>query len=662
MFDIIDIGREWVADEINGLTDTITHISPSVFNEQTRYLPESVTSIPGFIRYDVNPFMREIIDCADIESPVREVNLMKGVQITYSTALESIVLYCAAKVRTLPMMYMTADKDLAAARIENNFIPMFNQSDLGHIIRSSDEGNSRKTGKTANHLQFAGGAYLVPFGAINASKMRSFSIAVMLKDEIDAWPDAVGRGGRDGCPDKLSDGRLKGYWERRKIFRGSTPLEWNTSKIYKQYKRGDQRQYMVSCRACGFSQVLKWETLDKETGVVGGFTWEIDDGTLVHESVRYHCQKCGHAHEEHDKEILFSEEHGAHWKPTAKPVEPGIRSYHLPAMYSPIGMAPWYSIVADYIEAYDRDTRKVKDITKYRVFYNNVLAMPFKTTGSKIQFTQVSAHRRSSYMLGQIPNTYATEYAGSPILFLMCLIDVHKSNLAVSVFGWCQDSKPFLIDYDRYEAEDCTDIDSPVWGRVQELVEEKIYTADDGREYSILMTLIDAGYANDTVTSFCSGYASGVYPILGRDRAAKNQTIKEFAEFTTQAGTTGFRILVDHYKDRMSPVLRRLWTEDDGPQKAYHFNAPINVTDKQLKELTVESIKEKIDPNGNASYSWERPQGVPNELWDLLGYGYAAAEIYAWQVCIQHFKLETIDWERFWAWCLNNLVDPVKTS
>jgi phage terminase large subunit GpA-like protein len=660
MFDIIDIGREWVAEEINALTDTITHVSPSAFNEQTRYLPESVTSIPGFIRYDVNPFMREIIDCADIESPVREVNLMKGVQITYSTALESIVLYCAAKVRTLPMMYMTADKDLAAARIENNFIPMFNQSDLGHIIRSSDEGNSRKTGKTANHLQFAGGAYLVPFGAINASKMRSFSIAVMLKDEIDAWPDAVGRGGRDGCPDKLSDGRLKGYWERRKIFRGSTPLEWNSSKIYKQYKRGDQRQYMVSCRACSFSQVLKWETLDKETGVVGGFTWEVEDGTLIHESVRYHCQKCGHGHSDHDKEILFSKEHGAHWKPTAKPVEPGIRSYHLPAMYSPIGMAPWYSLVADYIEAYDRDTRKVKDITKYRVFYNNVLAMPFKTTGAKIQFTQVSAHRRSAYMLGQVPNKYATEYAGSPILFLMCQIDVHKSNLAVSVFGWCQDSKPFLIDYDRYEEDDCTDIESPVWARVQELVEEKVYTADDGREYGILMTLIDAGYANDTVTSFCSGYASGVYPILGRDRAAKNQTIKEFAEFTTQAGTTGFRILVDHYKDRMSPVLRRLWTEDDGPQKAYHFNAPVNVTDKQLKELTVESIKEKIDPNGNASYSWERPQGVPNELWDLLGYGYAGVEIYAWLICIQHFELETIDWEQFWAWCRNNLVDPVE--
>ena len=211
------IGADWIVSEVEGLTDHITHVSPSAYNEENRYLPESVTSIPGFIRYDVNPFMREIVDCFDIDSPVREVNLKKGVQITYSTVLESGALYFMGHVKTLPVMYLTADKELATARIENNFLPMLNHSGLAHIIRSSDEGNSRKTGKTANHLQWEGGGYLVPFGAKNADKMRSYSIAVMLKDEIDAWPDIVGK---DGDPDALSDDRCSGYWERRKIFRG----------------------------------------------------------------------------------------------------------------------------------------------------------------------------------------------------------------------------------------------------------------------------------------------------------------------------------------------------------------------------------------------------------------------------------------------------------
>jgi len=646
-----EVGADWIVEQVEGLTEKVFHVKPSDFNEANRYLPESVTSIPGFIRYDVNPFMREIIDCADIESSVREVNLMKGVQITYTTLLESVMLYYMAHIKTVPMMYMTADKELATARVENNIIPMINQSGFEHIIRSSDETNTRKTGKTMNHLQWEGGGYLVPFGARTADKMRSYSIMVLLKDEIDAWLDKVGK---DGDPDKLSDGRCKGYWERRKIFRGSTPLIEGTSKIYKQYCRGDQRHYNVLCLSCGFPQVLRWSATDKETGVVGGFAWEIEDGVLNLESVRYLCQNCGHAHHEHDKERLFSEDHGAHWKPTTRPVEPGIRSYHLPAMYSPIGMAPWSSLVSDYLEGFDAVERKVKDIGKYQVFYNNVLAEPFRVQGFEIRFTSVSAHRRAVYRLGQIPNEYAIEYSDSPILFLTCQVDVHKTNLAVAVMGWCRDARPYVIDYWRYELEgnedDCSEPSSPVWSRLRALIEEAEYIADDGKQYKIVLTLIDAGYANSTVTSFCADYAGGVFPILGRDRPAKNQTIKEFAEFTTQSGTIGYRILVDHYKDRMAPVLRRDWTEDAGPQKVYHFNAPVDITDKQLKELTVETRREKKDENGNITYVWHRRGNARNELFDLLGYGYAAVDILAWSICIQHFEEPTIDWARFWTY------------
>jgi len=652
---IDEIGAEWIISEVEGLTDEIFHVSPSQYNEENRYLPESVTSIPGFIRYDVNPFMREIVDCFDVDSPVREVNLKKGVQITYSTVLESGALYFMGHVKTLPIMYLTADKELASARIENNFLPMLAHSDLGHIIRSSDEGNSRKTGKTSNHLQFEGGGYLVPFGAKNADKMRSYSICVMLKDEIDAWPETVGK---DGDPDKLSDGRCKGYWERRKIFRGSTPLIKGSSKIEKAYLRGDQRKYNVNCLSCGFAQVLRWSSLDKETGIIGGFTWELDDGILLLDSVRYLCQKCGHPHHEHDKERLFSEDHGAKWVPTARPVEPGIRSYHLPALYSPIGMAPWYSLVSDYLDAYDVVNKKVKDVGLYQVFYNNVLAEPFEIMGSKIRFSSVSAHRRAVYRLGQIPNNHAEIHSGSKILFLTCLVDVHKQNLAVSVMGWCRDAKPYLIDYWRFETDgkdddDCGELSCPVWGRLRELIEEKEYTADDGAKYRIAMTLIDAGYVNDTVTTFCSDYASGVYPILGRDRPAKNQVIKEFAEFTTQAGTVGYRILVDHYKDRLAPVLRREWEEGAGQQNKYHFNAPIDTSDKQLKELTVETRREIKDEKGNVSYYWHRPGNAKNELWDLLCYGHASVEILAWAICIQHFAAETVDWPRFWDYIEN---------
>lgn len=644
MIETNNIGAEWLAESVGAMTDHIKRVKPSDFNEEHRYLPASVTNLPGYLRYAVNPFMREIVDCFDVDSPVREVNLKKGVQITYSTAIESGFLYFLGHVKTLPIMYMSADKELALARIENNFIPMINHSGMADLIRSSDEGNSRKSGKTKDHIQFAGGGYLVPFGAKNADKMRSFSIAVMLKDEIDAWPDKVGK---DGDPDDLSDGRLKAYWDSRKIFRGSTPLIKSTSKIEKAYQDGDQRQYFVRCKHCGFEQVLRWSTKDN----VGGFKWDLDqNGTLINSSVRYCCQKCGGPHYEHDKAKLFSPENGAEWRPTAHPRKAGVRSYHLPAFYSPIGMQPWYACVESYLSGFDPVERKVIDIGKYQVFYNNILGEPFEIMGSKIQFTSVSNHRRTIYRLGQIPNSHAVQFAGSPILFLTCQVDVHKSFLAVSVFGWCVDAKSYVIEYLKIEGDDFSDLSCPGWGELRKIIEEKTWTADDGKEYKLAITVIDSGYSNDTVVQFCAEYVNAVYPILGRDGPSKNQAIKEFAQFDTQSGTVGYRIVVNHYKDRMAPVLRRDWVEDAGVQPAYHFNAPIDLTDEQIKELTVESRREVTDADGRTSYVWHRPGNARNELWDLLCYGHAIVEIYAWNVCIKQFGLATIDWPRFWKW------------
>lgn len=654
MIDINRVGEDWTVEQVEALTDKITHVKPSAFNEANRYLPGSVSSMPGYIRYNVTPYMREIVDCLSTRSPIRDITLMKGVQVAYTTAvLEAAAFYYMAHIKTLPIMYMSADKDLADARIENNFIPMLNESGFGDIIRSSDELSSRKTGKTKKHLQFEGGGYMVPFGAVNANKMRQYSIAIMLKDEVDGWPLTVGRADvKEGDPDKLSDDRTLGYHDTRKILRGSTPLIMGVSKVHKAFLKGDQRKYMVLCNACSFAQFLRWSTLDKITGMIGGMLWDTDGGVLIAESVRYACRNCGHEHFEHDKEKLFSEEHGAHWKPTARPVNPLRRSYHLPAMYSPIGMRPWSSCVADYLEAYDESAERVIDVSAYQVFYNNVLGEPFEIMGSKVYFKNVSAHRRTAYRLGQVPNEYATANSESPILFLTMTVDVHKENLAVAVMGWTKRARCYLVDYWRFETAeaeaDCTELESSVWGRLRELIDEKEYEADDGKKYRICLTLIDAGYANDTVVNFCNEWNAGVYPILGRARPAKNQQIKEFGEWETTLKTTGYAITVDHYKDRIADVLRRQWVKESGPQGAYHFNAPVDTTDKQLIELTKETRREKDDGRGNISYEWHRPGNARNELWDLLVYGHAAVEILAYGICIKHFELEKIDWDRLW--------------
>jgi phage terminase large subunit GpA-like protein len=332
-----------------------------------------------------------------------------------------------------------------------------------------------------------------------------------------------------------------------------------------------------------------------------------------------------------------------------------VRSYHLPAFYSPYGFGTWYKCVLDYIESYDAESKRVLSIAKYQQFYNNTLGVPFRPfVGSHINFVSASSHRRSIYNYGEIPNNFANTYSGSKILLVVCTVDVQKKFLSVATHGFCIDQRSYLLDYWKFEVSDdepdCTELNSDVWSHLRSIIEEKEYTADDGTKYKIALTLVDAGYANDTICRFCSDYATGVYPILGRDRAAKHQSIKEFADFRTQVGTVGYRILVDHYKDRMFPVLRREWSKENGEQSIYHFNAPINCTDEQLKELTVEELKTKRDERGVISNYWYRPGGARNELWDLICYAHAAVEILAYSICIEQFGADNVDWPKFWEY------------
>ena len=200
----------------------------------------------------------------------------------------------------------------------------------------------------------------------------------------------------------------------------------------------------------------------------------------------------------------------------------------------------------------------------------------------------------------------------------------------------------------------CDQLECSVWGEIRRLIDTKVYTADDGAKYGITATLIDAGYVQPVVVEFCKQFdsAQGVFPILGRDRPANNQRVSEFGEWETQDKTIGYRIFVDHYKDRLAPALRGSWFEDSGQvQPYYHFNAPVDTTDSELKELTVETIRERVnETSGVVSYYWYRPGNARNELWDLLVYGSAAVEIVAWNVCIKWFELEEMNWPHFWGY------------
>lgn len=642
---------EWLRDQIETVPHSHEVITPSEWAERDRYLPPSVTMMPGQFRFSRSPFLKEIVDCMSVDSPIREVALMKGVQIGATTGvLENAIGYFMAHVQTSPMMLVTADRELAALRLENNVIQMVQLSELGHLIKSSDEKNPRKTGSTGKKIEWVGGGFLIPQGANSANKMRQTSIEIMLRDEIDGWPDVVGT---QGDPIELTFGRTKGYEASRKIFDASTPLVKGTSKIERRFLRGDQRHYFVRCLRCGFPQVLsgygrdfKWRSTDPQTGEVTGLVWETDGGLLVPESVRYCCKDCGHGHTNHEKTQLLSPDHGAEWRPTAEPIGHEVRSYHLSALYSPV--QSWQESVRGWLAAWDEENARVRDKGQLQVFYNNILGLTWEVTGDKVRPSQVYPHRRSEYIYGQVPNEFARDYCGGPIVLLTCAVDVHGDNLAVGVFGWTRGGRAILIDYWRLRG-DTEHLDDPgTWIALRDILESREYVADDGTRYRIWLTLVDAGFRSDQVKRFCGQYEGGVYPIFGRTETARSKRNDKtnFQPFKADPlGVVSYGILVDRYKDRWSAALKRDWS-GLGEQPAPFFNAPEDATNPQLEELAVEvrrAVEDK-DTGQVIGHEWHRPGNAANELWDLLVYNTAAMEIVAWDVCVNQFEADEVDW------------------
>lgn len=615
----------------------------SEWSETERYLPPSVTTKPGMFSFDVCPYFREVADCFSSESPVRQVDLMKGVQIMGTTAvLENVIGYYIAHESNCPMMLVTADKQLADLRIDKYIVPLLEGSGLSHLIQNNDSLSKNRSGKTKDQISFAGGGFLIPFGANSSNKLRSTSIKILLLDEIDGFKTSVGK---DGDPIRLVIDRTSSYEHSRKILKLSTPTVKGASNIESHFNRGDKRYYHVPCKHCGEKQVLRFNGVHKETGEVYGLVWETNGGILDPKSVKYLCKYCGGEHTDADKVDMLA---GGEWIATATPEEPTRRSYHISALYSPYGFKTWKSCVLDYLSAWDVEKNKPKSIEALKVFYNNVLGETFEERSDKLDLGIVSEHRRREYKYGEIPTSLAERSCGEEILLLTCAVDVHKSNLAVAVFGWTVNHRAFVVDYFRFEG-DCLDVNSQPWQDLRRLIYDKIYQDEHGRKYRIALTMVDSGYAQHVVLEFCSS-TDGTVAIKGIHNAQRGATFSEFKVTETKLGIQAVNVNVNFYKDRWYPSLKRKWKESE-EQPEYCFNVPIDATDVQLKELTTEIKTPDIDPITKALRGFKWVRSGDNELFDLLMYNNACLDLLAYDLIVRIGERDSVNWPEFWEFC-----------
>jgi len=352
------------------------------------------------------------------------------------------------------------------------------------------------------------------------------------------------------------------------------------------------------------------------------------------------------------------------WIPTKKPLTPFHRSYHLPSLYSPVGMRTWTSLINDWLECWDVLNDIPKDMDLLQQFYNNVLAESFTQPGEALDKHKVMMHRRNFYKSGVVPNESARRFSGGQVQLVTCAVDVHKRHLDVEVVGWCKHATFYSLEwlvFETKEGEDIDDMNSSPWMRLRDMLENKVYVSDDGKRYGIQLTLIDSGYKQDTVMNFCSEYSAGVLAIAGREMPPKAASFKYFWTMDVKTGTRLIGITTTLYKDRMNACLRRDW---DGVrvQPAGHPNFPQDYPDEFFKQLCAETKKEKINATTGQSmgWFWDRPPNAANHAWDLTVYNAAALDMVAMDICGLTLGLQTpegkpyIDWVAFWEYVERN--------
>jgi phage terminase large subunit GpA-like protein len=627
---------EAAADSLDFIPDHVNRITVGEWAEEKRILPVGLTSMPGPFRWNVAPYMREIADCLSESSDVTEVAVMKGAQVTFTVGvLENFIGYII-DVAPGPTMFISADKGMAETSVELRVDRMIESAGLASKVYSqSEKRHNKKTGDTKSKKEFAGG-FLLAIGPNVGAKLRIFSVRYEVFDEVDAYPMEIGAADKtrgktanEGDPVALAKKRTVSFERIRKILYGSTPLDDATSRIKPLFKKGDQRYYFVPCKYCGHMQRLRWRDDD------GTFRLKFktdETGRLVVSSVHYECEKCGRHWKNEDKEFFLP---AGEWRPTAEPSEPGFRSYHISALYSPVGMQSWEGICQEWIDAKE-------DLTKLRAFVNTVLGETWVEQGEAPRYERIMM-RREEYKTGSLP-------PGAQPLIVTVGADVQADRIAVEIVAWGRDKESWSVQYVEIPGN-TADIDSEAWTSLAKLLSEQ------PAGIPVFRALIDSGFNSPVVYQFCERFSQGVLPVKGDARLQADRGTSRVYALRDVPGYYVKRVDLDpgHLKQEIYNSLGRGTPEGKSPTAPFpgycHF--PFDYDEKYFRMLTAEQRVRESTHDGKGRMVWHLQHGRRNEALDCRVYALGCLSV-AYGERLREIQEEDEElakeysWTKFW--------------
>jgi phage terminase large subunit GpA-like protein len=439
-------------------------ITVTQWANEKRMLP-SASIEPGHYNVDRTPYMKEIMDCLSVSSPVTDITFQKATQLGATEAANNFIGYIVDLAPGPVMMVLPTDK-LASDHSKAKLTPTIEETEV--LIEKIADAKGRSSSNTILTKSFPGGMLFLS-GANSPANARNKTIRYMIFDDFDGFPYTAGEEGDSG---KLFEKRTDAFGVRKKIYRNSTPTIKGLSRINDALQKSDMRTYHVPCPFCGYKQQLVWGGPEARRGI----KFERNAaGEVV--AVWYECAKC---HEPIDESYKTEMLAGGKWVPKYKKREK--RGYHLSSLYSPLGWVSWQQIVEEFLDAKGNPE-------KLKVWKNTRMAEVFDEKGSQPEW-KILRDRAEYYKIREVPD---------PCCFITAGADVQKDRIAIVVRGWGPGEESYLVYWGELFGNPQR---SEIWDQLGMLLESPFMHAS-GTVFHIEQLAIDAGYLSNEVYSWC---------------------------------------------------------------------------------------------------------------------------------------------------------------
>ena len=453
--------------------------------------------------------MKKIMDCFS-EETIREIVFLKSTQIGGSEALINMLGYIIDQ-QPSRIYYVLPDDDLCIKFSENRLKRMFlsnREVFKGKVDLKSD----------AKFITFNGGFAAIA-SARSPSELASWSVPVVLLDEIDKYPIWSGR---EANPIKLAEERTKN-WPIAKVVKISTPT-LKTGAIYKAYEAADIRyRFEMPCPHCGKSIAFRFANIKWPRDQFGEA-----DPTVVQYQSYYECEYCKGRIDDRQKMQMMR---AGEWKPlNQRRGRPRSVAFQINSIYS-----PWLTfgmVAVEFLTSKD-------DPETLMNFVNSWLGEPWEDKAATMDSEAVQ-NRRSDIPMGIVPSWAQIITAG---------VDVQKRGFYWTIRAWGYRMTSQNIAHGW--AESFEEI---------EAIMNKVWPDEDGDlKWQVNLCAIDSGYSTEDVYDFCLQNSDWCVPVKG----AVTQKVGRFTRSAIDAigkqyhGQALYIVNGDSYKDLIAARLRR---------------------------------------------------------------------------------------------------------